>query len=178
MSSLFPQQLDSFTNPSGSTILDSTNPNLKHSVQHQNINDAMSAVQAHIGISGSDVVETVNYRIKKLQEDVKTISSGTVIDFKKIQFLYNGPFEIFEDLQYIKEINYNGYFVNNIVWYADVNKTKKLFEIQYLDRNSKKQATRITYTVYHSDGNSIKSNVEDIITYNGPLETNRTRTVL
>lgn len=177
MATVFPQGLDSFVNPSGSTALGAPNENLKHSVQHQNINDAMAAVQTHIGVSGSTDPKSINFRLNKVEEDVKNASSGT-FDFRQIQFLYDGPFEVFNEPQYFKEIIYDGYFVNSVAWYDDENKNKKIFQIEYSDRNPKKQATRIVYTAYNADGLTVKSKMEDIITYIGPREVNRTRTVI
>lgn len=51
MSTLFPIAFDSFTNPSGS---DATNATARtHSQQHGDLNDAVEAVQARIGVLGS-----------------------------------------------------------------------------------------------------------------------------
>jgi len=63
MSTLYPTSLDAFVNPSGINILDAANPALKHATQHTNINDSMAAVQAHIGVSGSLVPESLEFRL-------------------------------------------------------------------------------------------------------------------
>lgn len=176
MASVFPQGLDSFVNPSGSTALGSDVQELKHSVQHQKLNDAMAAVQEHIGVTGSTNPTTVNYRIDQIINESQTSGS---FDLKKIQFLSsNGPFEIYGLPSYYKEITYSRVFVNSVIWYTSASKDKKIFEVEYNNRNSKNQATEILYTVYNFDGISIKSKMQDIITYSGPLELNRTRLVI
>lgn len=60
MSSIFPIDLDIFQNPTAITVLNVSN-SLKHSVQHENINDSMVAVQSYIGISGSNIPGTITY---------------------------------------------------------------------------------------------------------------------
>lgn len=62
MTSSFPISLDSLPNPSGSDTLDSAGA-LKHSTQHENINDAMEAVQTRIGVTGSTVATSLDYEV-------------------------------------------------------------------------------------------------------------------
>ena len=131
MATAFPYNLDVFANPSGSISLGSANESLKHSTQHRNINDAMAAVQSHIGISGSTNPETINFRLNQLKQDVEYLSnlSGSA-DVRQVQFLNNGgPFEGFGETLYFKDTIYNGYFVDTVVWYGDFSKTKKVFDV-------------------------------------------------
>lgn len=51
MATNFPGSLDSFTNPSSSSTLDSPS----HAAQHANINDAMVAVQTKLGIGAGTI---------------------------------------------------------------------------------------------------------------------------
>ena len=64
MSTSFPTAIDSFLNPIGSDALANATPGLQHHVQHDNINDAVSAVQAKIGIDGSAIATALDYLIK------------------------------------------------------------------------------------------------------------------
>ena len=57
MATNFPGSLDSFTNPSSSSTLDSPS----HAAQHANINDAMVAVQAKLGVGAGTIGEWTSY---------------------------------------------------------------------------------------------------------------------
>lgn len=57
MATNFPTSLDSFTNPSSSSTLDSPS----HAAQHANINDAMEAVQAKLGVGAGTIGEWTSY---------------------------------------------------------------------------------------------------------------------
>lgn len=61
MSSNFPSSLDSFNNPSSSDHLD--DPLVLHSKQHTNINDSVNAIETWIGISGSIIPTTIEFRL-------------------------------------------------------------------------------------------------------------------
>lgn len=63
MPTLFPTSLDAFANPSSSNILGAANPALRHSVQHININDSVAAMQAQMGITGSLVGTSMEFRL-------------------------------------------------------------------------------------------------------------------
>ena len=67
--------------------------------------------------------------------------------------------------------------VSYSVWFTDITKTKKIFDVEYTNRNSRKQAEKIIYNVYNVDGLTIKKTVTDIVTYVGVIETTRVRTV-
>jgi len=57
MATNFPGSLDSFTNPSSSSTLDSPS----HAAQHANINDAMEAVQAKLGTGAGTIGEWTSF---------------------------------------------------------------------------------------------------------------------
>lgn len=57
MATNFPGSLDSFTNPTASSPLDSPS----HAAQHANINDAMEAVQAKLGVGAGTIGEWTTY---------------------------------------------------------------------------------------------------------------------
>lgn len=64
MSTSFPSGLDSFTNPASTDSLATVN----HASQHDNINDAMAAVQAKVGVNGSAVTTSLDYKLAHLAE--------------------------------------------------------------------------------------------------------------
>lgn len=55
----FPTSLDALTNPTGSSSL--TSPD--HATQHSDANDAIEAIQAKLGVNGSAVTSSVDYKI-------------------------------------------------------------------------------------------------------------------
>jgi len=57
MATNFPTSLDSFTNPSSSSTLDSPS----HAAQHANINDAMVAVQTKLGVGTGTIGEWTSF---------------------------------------------------------------------------------------------------------------------
>lgn len=59
MATAFPGAIDTFTNPSSGQFQNSPS----HSQQHDNINDAMAAVQAKVGATGSAVTTSLTYKL-------------------------------------------------------------------------------------------------------------------
>lgn len=82
MATNFPTSLDSLTNPTASDTM--ANPD--HAVQHANINDAMEAIQAKVGIDGSAVTTSIDYKInrtisvEKTADETKTQNTTTADD--------------------------------------------------------------------------------------------------
>ena len=62
MSTNFPTSLDSLTNPTGSDTMNG----VSHSSQHANLNDAVEALQAKVGINGSAVTTSHDYKLAAL----------------------------------------------------------------------------------------------------------------
>lgn len=75
MSTNFPSALDTFTNPNGSDSLNAAA--VPHAEQHANANDAIEALQAKVGINGSAVATSLDYRISAAETglDGKIFSS-------------------------------------------------------------------------------------------------------
>lgn len=99
-------------------------------------------------------------------------------DFRQVQILMEyGPFEPFGSGMFHSFSYGPTPYVSYSVWFTDISKTKKIFDVEYQNRNQRKQAEKIIYKVYETDGLNVKNTVTDIITYVGVLETTRTRTV-
>lgn len=65
----FPTSLDSLTNPISTDTLDSVT--VPHAEQHADVNDAVEALQAKVGINGSAVTTSLDYKVNKpLNSDV------------------------------------------------------------------------------------------------------------
>lgn len=74
MTTLFPGALDNFTDPVGTAMLGATTP--KHSEHHANLNDAVEAIEAAVGITGS----TDPASIEKRLTDVIDASAAAAAD--------------------------------------------------------------------------------------------------
>ena len=61
MATNFPTSLDSLTNPSATDTLDSP----PHDEQHADANDAIEALQAKVGVNGSAVATSLDYKVNK-----------------------------------------------------------------------------------------------------------------
>jgi len=155
MSTLFPLNLDSFLNPGASTKLDATgsDPRLRHSSQHDDINDAMTSVQAKVGIDFSSVAVSLDYIVTLLLMTQTEHGQGVRRD------ILGQPFP------------------TNVIWYADIGGTTKLVEKQYT-YDSKKNIIKVELFLY--DGtpfNTLKRTITDTKTLSGPFEASRIRTV-
>jgi hypothetical protein len=70
MATNFPASLDTLTNPSATDTLDSP----PHDEQHADANDAIEALQAKVGVDGSAVTSSHDYKIDALETDVTNIN--------------------------------------------------------------------------------------------------------
>lgn len=68
----YPTTLDTFNNPNANTAQNA--PGYQHDAQHANLNDAVAALQAKVGVNNSAVATTLDYRIRQLES-----SSGAVL---------------------------------------------------------------------------------------------------
>lgn len=73
LSTNFPNSLDSLVNPNSTDSL--SNPS--HSQQHANLNDAIEAMQAKIGVDGSEDTDSIDYKIYSLEQQVSDIGNNT-----------------------------------------------------------------------------------------------------
>jgi hypothetical protein len=70
MATNFPTSLDALTNPLSTDKLN----NPSHSAQHANSNDAIEALQAKVGVNGSAVTSTLDYKVA--QTETKVLPAG------------------------------------------------------------------------------------------------------
>ena len=73
MATNFPTSLDSLTNPTATDTLDSP----PHDTQHADANDAIEALQAKVGVDGSAVTTSHEYRINSIEELNTNAQVGT-----------------------------------------------------------------------------------------------------
>lgn len=75
MATSFPTSLDSLTNPQGTDSLSSPS----HAGQHTDANDAIEALQTKVGVNGSAVTTTLDYKVAQLETNAV---SKTIVDAK------------------------------------------------------------------------------------------------
>jgi hypothetical protein len=84
MAITYPTSLDNFTNPTASDAMNSVS--VPHATQHSDLNDAVEALEAKVGVNSSAVVTSHDYKITDLVSRVTTLenaeSPDTIIDAK------------------------------------------------------------------------------------------------
>lgn len=74
----FPTSLDVLPNPTPTSKVNNAVYDLKHSVQHGNVNDAVEALEAKVGINGSTVTTSHDYKLSGVTGADKAVSlTGT-----------------------------------------------------------------------------------------------------
>ena len=75
MSTNFPNDLDTLANPNSTDAL--SNPS--HSQQHANANDAIEALQAKVGVDGSQDTNSLDYKINDIVATLGSLGNNTDI---------------------------------------------------------------------------------------------------
>jgi hypothetical protein len=80
----YPTSLDNFTNPTSSDAMNSVT--VPHATQHSDLNDAVEALEAKVGVNSSAVATSHDYKITDLVSRVTTLEDAeipdTIIDAK------------------------------------------------------------------------------------------------
>lgn len=74
MATNFPTSLDSLTNPTSSNTLNSPD----HAGQHADANDAIEALEAKVGVNGSAVTTSLDYKVTNGIHSALNVDSGTL----------------------------------------------------------------------------------------------------
>lgn len=74
MTTSYPTALDTLANPSATTLEDASG--YEHDVQHATANDAIEALEAKVGITGSAVTSSLDYRVVDLEASVTTLENA------------------------------------------------------------------------------------------------------
>lgn len=83
MATNFPGSLDTLTNPTSGDSLNSPS----HSAQHANVNDAVEALQAKVGVDSSAVTTSLDYKVTypnevivvAISDETTAITTGTAV---------------------------------------------------------------------------------------------------
>ena len=101
MASSFPQNLDSITNPNPNDPLSSPS----HSEQHINANDAIEALQAKVGVDGSENVNSLDYKVSGIESQLAGLEGNNAVNVLGLDG--NNDLEVFgiENTTIIDSIN-------------------------------------------------------------------------
>lgn len=69
----YPTSLDNFPNPQSTDLLDNSSPTLDHWTQHANVNDAIEALEAKVGVDGSAVTTSFDYKLSEVTSTDKAV---------------------------------------------------------------------------------------------------------
>lgn len=72
----YPTSLDTLSNPVGTDKVNNANAALVHSTQHSNANDAIEALEAKVGINGSAVTTSHDYKLSEVTSTAKAVSTA------------------------------------------------------------------------------------------------------
>ena len=183
MTTVFPNNLDSFVNPTSASHLNT--PAVLHSTQHQNLNDAVSAIEIKIGVISSSIPATIQYELHNamLGHNHNGLNSRTIANLPIGPILmgtgpvegwaYNSVSGAYHEYTYT-----NNVFPATMVWYSDSGKNRKIAE-KVITRNANKTPSTIVWNLYDRDGTTILTKVTDSINYNGStiFESARSRVV-
>ena len=73
MSITYPTSLDNFPNPQSTDLLDNSSPTLDHWTQHANVNDAIEALEAKVGVDSSAVTTSFDYKLSEVISTDKAV---------------------------------------------------------------------------------------------------------
>jgi hypothetical protein len=155
MATNFPNGLDNFPNPTGTTVLNQ--PGLSHAEQHANANDAIEALESKLGIDLSTSTNTIDYIVRLFLLTCTQHPAGTYAEYERVS---------------------GKVFPWRITWYTDSTKTIKLVEKEFTYGTNKPVPTTITMRLYNGTvANTVVRTITDTISYNQIFEVSRTRVV-
>lgn len=92
MTTNFPAGLDAFTNPSATDAMDSAT--VPHAAQHANLNDAVEALQAKVGVDGSAVTTSLDYKVAQQGLTfIKSVNIGSAVTSVTVTDAFNSSYE-------------------------------------------------------------------------------------
>jgi hypothetical protein len=89
MATGFPTSLDALTNPASTDAL--TSPS--HADQHANANDAIEALQAKVGVNGSAVTTSLDYKVSKSALTLITTQTFTNVASVDINSIFSSTYD-------------------------------------------------------------------------------------
>jgi hypothetical protein len=130
--------------------------------------------------SGNDMLfKDGNNPTAKTLTELLTVTAHRALR-QLIHFIDNGPAEGFASGAYREILPAADPFPTSIIWWESSSKLKKIVE-KLITRSgggaTNIAPTPIVWKVYDTDGSTVLATVSDAVSYSGPFETNRTRTI-
>lgn len=94
-----------------------------------------------------------------------------------IHFIDDGPAEDFASGAFKEVLPLGVAFPTQIIWWGSSAKTGKIVELN-ITRDGTQKPTAEEWKVYDTNGTTVLLTVTDAITYSGPFEKDRTRTIV
>lgn len=92
MTTNFPTSLDAFTNPSATDAMDSVT--VPHATQHADLNDAVEALQAKVGVDSSAVTTSLDYKVANQGLTlVKSVAVGSAVSSVTVSNAFSSTFQ-------------------------------------------------------------------------------------
>lgn len=93
-----------------------------------------------------------------------------------IHFIDGGPAEGFATGAFHETLPSGSPFPDSYIWWESASKIDKIVELT-VTRGAGQKPTTETWKVFDTDGSTVLAIVSDSISYSGPFETSRTRTI-
>ena len=156
MSTTFHTTIDTYINPAGTDHLD--NVVVLHSAQHSNLNDAVEAVEAKVGVDFSSTTNTLDFITNLV---LMTWGQHPLGGYRETTYVTAKP------------------FVDTVIWYTSSLKTIKLVEKTYTYAGAiPVLPSKVTLKLYDGTvANTLKRTIEDTFVYDRVFETSRTRII-
>jgi len=104
MTTNFPSSIDNFTNPTSSSTMASPS----HSAQHADVNDAVEALQAKVGVDGSAVTSSLDYKVANQGLTfIKSVAIGSGVSSVTVTDAFSATFENYKVLTNIENASAN-----------------------------------------------------------------------
>ena len=92
MTTNFPTSLDAFTNPSSTDAMDSVT--VPHATQHADLNDAVEALQAKVGVDSSAVTTSLDYKVANQGLIfIKSVSIGSAVSSVTVSNAFSSTYQ-------------------------------------------------------------------------------------
>jgi hypothetical protein len=139
--------------------------------------DGPPSINGAIRYYNGDIVAKIPTGVKSLTAGGSGISEATHRVLRQlIHFIDDGPAEGFASGAYKEILPAADPFPTSAIWWESSSKLKKIVELTVV--YSGPFPTSEEWKIYDTDGSTVLATVTDAISYSGPFETSRTRTIV
>lgn len=135
-----------------------TSPSEVTSTEH--LSAHLAGIDAYVDTLGQEKLDIADHRTRR----------------DLIHFIDSGPAGGFASGAYKEILPSGDPFPTSEIWWESAAKTEKIVELTITRDEGQKPTTEV-WVMYDEDGSTILETITDSINYDGPFETNRTRTI-